>query len=105
MPRTHVAKPKHVKWDVQYVPGRGYRVVSPEGQVKGIYSSKSNAETSRDAYEAREKAVLKRMTRPCMCCQKPFESEGIHNRMCPVCRRLDGGWNPHGVAPRSGRPR
>ena len=25
-------------------------------------------------------------TRPCMCCQKPFVSEGSHNRLCGDCR-------------------
>lgn len=25
-------------------------------------------------------------TRPCITCRKPFESEGIHNRMCGHCR-------------------
>lgn len=24
--------------------------------------------------------------RPCLCCKRPFMSEGIHNRMCPACR-------------------
>jgi len=26
--------------------------------------------------------------RPCMCCGKPFLSEGAHNRLCQGCRRL-----------------
>lgn len=26
-----------------------------------------------------------RTTRRCMCCRKPFKSEGIHNRMCKEC--------------------
>ena len=28
-----------------------------------------------------------RTIRTCMTCQKPFESEGSHNRMCPSCKR------------------
>lgn len=28
--------------------------------------------------------------RPCMCCSRPFPSEGIHNRLCGLCRRGDG---------------
>lgn len=24
--------------------------------------------------------------KPCMCCGKPFKSEGIHNRLCGQCR-------------------
>jgi hypothetical protein len=27
--------------------------------------------------------------RPCLCCGKQFASEGAHNRLCYVCRRLD----------------
>lgn len=27
-----------------------------------------------------------RAERPCMCCRAMFESEGIHNRLCPTCR-------------------
>lgn len=30
--------------------------------------------------------------RACMCCGRPFHSEGIHNRLCDPCRhRSDGG--------------
>jgi tRNA(Ile2) C34 agmatinyltransferase TiaS len=28
-----------------------------------------------------------RSVRSCMSCQKTFESEGTHNRMCPQCKR------------------
>lgn len=28
-------------------------------------------------------------TRPCLCCGKPFRSEGPGNRLCPRCRALD----------------
>lgn len=36
----------------------------------------------------RMKAGLREIRRsqiPCMCCRKPFESEGPHNRMCYLC--------------------
>lgn len=29
-----------------------------------------------------------RITRPCLCCRRDFESEGAHNRLCQHCRRL-----------------
>ncbi len=29
--------------------------------------------------------------RKCMCCGHGFESQGIHNRLCDNCRRLDDG--------------
>lgn len=31
-----------------------------------------------------------RTVRPCMCCERPFPSEGIHNRLCAYCRHGDG---------------
>jgi len=30
-------------------------------------------------------------TRHCLCCDKSFESEGPHNRMCNKCRQLSEG--------------
>lgn len=27
--------------------------------------------------------------RPCMCCGREFTSEGIYNRLCGYCRRVD----------------
>jgi hypothetical protein len=29
-----------------------------------------------------------RQVRPCLCCNVPFFSEGIHNRLCGDCRQL-----------------
>lgn len=101
----HVSKPEYARWRVEFVPGRGYMVVSPTGKQHGPFSCKDNAETNRDAWEARDNLARKRITRPCMCCQKPFESDGIHNRLCATCRHVGGEYNPHAVAPRNGRPR
>jgi hypothetical protein len=28
--------------------------------------------------------------RSCLACDKPFESEGWHNRLCPPCRKRSG---------------
>ena len=28
-------------------------------------------------------------TRDCMCCRRPFASEGPHHRLCPTCRNKD----------------
>ena len=33
-------------------------------------------------------AARKRGSRPCMSCQKQFQSDGIHNRMCDHSRRV-----------------
>jgi hypothetical protein len=38
----------------------------------------------------RRKALLPTAKRrACMCCQRPFLSEGIHNRICEPCKRSD----------------
>ena len=31
----------------------------------------------------------KAANRPCMCCRKPFASQGAHHRLCDRCRRID----------------
>ena len=28
------------------------------------------------------------VTRSCMSCGRPFQSEGTHNRLCPTCKKL-----------------
>lgn len=85
----HVCKPEYARWRVKYVHGQGYMVESPTGEMHGPFSCKDNAETNRDAWEARENLARKRVKRPCMCCGAPFRSEGIHNRMCDTCRHRD----------------
>ena len=35
--------------------------------------------------------------RNCMCCNTEFDSEGIHNRLCDDCRRLDDGLSSYRV--------
>lgn len=59
--------------------------------------------TCRHGQQARADAATKRIERPCISCGAVFLSEGIHNRMGPCCRNKPGGWDPHNVAPRSGR--
>lgn len=31
-------------------------------------------------------AVYRASMRPCLCCRKPFQSQGNHNRLCNDCR-------------------
>lgn len=35
-----------------------------------------------------------RVMRPCMCCRRPFQSEGAHNRLCDPCRRKGSDISP-----------
>ncbi len=34
--------------------------------------------------------ALQESIRSCMSCQKPFESKGSHNRICPSCKKRAG---------------
>lgn len=40
---------------------------------------------------ARYHAPVTIRTRDCMSCQKPFQSEGIHNRLCDYCKTKEAG--------------
>lgn len=45
-------------------------------------------------------------TRSCMCCKRPFDSEGIHNRLCSPCKqnRTPSPWEVvEGASRRAGR--
>lgn len=97
------AKPAHAKWQVVSRSDGTYVVYQPDGKVYGTYASKPQAAGIAGGKQKAADLALKRMKRPCMCCQKPFQSEGIHNRMCDYCRRQGGELVPHGVAPRNGR--
>lgn len=35
---------------------------------------------------AKKRADCKTEKRNCMCCDRVFDSEGIHNRICPKCK-------------------
>lgn len=73
--------------------GLPLRVIAPEVQhalhacgakalALGI-RPRNTTPTGRLSLATRAKSA----TRPCLCCRKPFLSEGHHNRLCPACRR------------------
>jgi hypothetical protein len=105
MPNAHVCKPVFARWSTEYLPGRGWRLVDPDGTPSAaIYATRDGAMTACDLAQARTDAAVQKRTRPCMCCRDPFDSEGIHNRLCTRCRSREAdNWNPYGLAPRSGR--
>ncbi|NJS39823.1 MAG: hypothetical protein HC783_13310 [Rhodobacteraceae bacterium] len=101
-----MSKPGLAKWAVEPRPGGTFNVRAPDGSLYGTYGTLNQAASIVGIRQKEDDAAARRMTRSCMCCKALFESEGIHNRLCGRCRGLgEGGWNPHAVAPRSGRPR
>lgn len=99
------AKPALAKWQVVTRAEGKYVIYQPDGQVYGTCTSKAQADAIVAQKRKAADLAAKRMERPCMCCQRRFQSEGIHNRMCDSCRRQTGELIPHGIAPRSGRRR
>lgn len=64
--------------------GSIYLLLNEKGRSTGqVYWTEADAEAAR--LELTRKAQQK--IRICMSCQKPFESEGSHNRMCLLCKR------------------
>ena len=63
-------------------------VISPDGAIYGTYPGAAYARTICATRQGEEDRKARVVTRPCMCCRAPFESEGVHNRMCQICRRL-----------------
>lgn len=54
---------------------------------------KISGEQGRDIIEEQVARLARQAgerVRPCITCQRPFRSEGPHNRMCDRCRRLGG---------------
>lgn len=87
MGTDNYAKPHLAKFRVEYVPGRGFVVVDPNGNwAANYYTQESHALTARDGAQKAWDAKHKRKQRPCLRCGTDFMSEGIHNRMCNRCR-------------------
>ena len=100
-------KPSRGRWCVVQLDGAEvWTVLRPDDTVYGTYGSHPKAIATASARQREDDQAARRMTRACMCCRKPFESEGIHNRLCSCCRGQGAdAWHPHGIAQRSGRPR
>jgi hypothetical protein len=52
------------------------------GRVSVSYQTMEEAVDRLTTLQRKEQ----RMVRPCMCCRNPFESDGIHHRLCANCR-------------------
>lgn len=98
MPMEKMARPGRAKWRVIRKADDVFEVRNPEGEVYGCYPTLNAAAAAQSHGQRRDDQAARRMTRSCMCCQKPFESEGIHNRMCTFCRGQGEGLVPYAVS-------
>lgn len=86
----HTAAPRY---RCEYMTGLGYVVFGPDGAlVPGSQTRcKMQAERHRAELQRADDRAKKRGPRPCMCCERLFSSDGIHNRLCDDCRRRSEG--------------
>ena len=74
--------------DLQQALGMGSQEVHMRLQPQLIAGKVRRIGSGRRAiYEWLEPAATSRGLRTCLGCQKPFHSDGPHNRLCPTCRR------------------
>lgn len=92
MKDCNLPAPAFARFTVGHIARRGWVVRDPDGRMASeIIAARSSAEMLRDRLQHEADAKAKRGPRPCMCCGKTFESEGIHNRLCPHCRAAASG--------------
>lgn len=82
----NIAKPGG-KFTVQFVAGQGHCLFDPDGKRVGTaYGSAIQARARCGHQQKLADAAARRIVRPCMCCRKEFQSDGIGNRLCQNCR-------------------
>ena len=80
-----------MQFAVDFVPD-GYAVFDQDGRRIGdTFRFRGDAIRQRDELQREADLKAKRGPRACLCCGAVFESEGIHNRLCVICRRKDAG--------------
>ena len=92
------AKPEHAKWQVVRRDDDHFQVRRPDGTIYGDYQTLTQAAATASARQREDDAAARRIARPCLCCQRLFQSEGIHNRLCDICRHKGDDRLPCGVA-------
>lgn len=81
-------KPHNAKYVTRHDPELGYAVWSPEGERVTDWTIREGAAITRmKQLQVIADKKARKQVRACMCCRKSFESEGIHNRLCPPCRQ------------------
>ena len=91
MSYIHVSKPGCVEaYKVRFMASGLCIVVDDGGREVLRTHDRTEAQNRAQAENAAALERAKVRVRPCMCCSKPFPSEGAHNRLCNTCRRADG---------------
>ena len=90
-PAASVTLPPQVRpndgWTLDYAQGHGYFVIDPKGRkASGFFSRRAEAEDRRDELRRQADLKAKKGKRPCMCCGRTFDSDGVHNRLCHPCK-------------------
>jgi hypothetical protein len=81
-----LAKPAREKFRVVTAGEDVFNVIDPDGIKYAVYDNLCAARACAAHQNAKADRAAKRQVRACMCCTKPFASEGIHNRLCDGCR-------------------
>ncbi|MGP9791488.1 hypothetical protein [Roseinatronobacter sp. NSM] len=64
-----------------------FLVLNAEGERVGpFWTNELAAERERQRMQEAFDIRLKRVLRPCLCCEAQFHSQGIHNRLCDACK-------------------
>lgn len=78
------------RFRVEYRAGAGCVVVDPDNRSVWGPCGRTEAERACARLQDAADRAAKRGPRPCLRCGTRFDSEGIHNRMCPRCRAVAG---------------
>lgn len=92
------SKPGLAKWKHVRRGEDSFVVYSPDGSIYGEYASLCEAAATVGRRQKEDDERARKTVRPCLCCRREFQSEGIHNRLCDVCRRAGDGPVPCSVA-------
>ena len=95
MTPTRLPKSSRAKYSVTHTGKGGYVVLDPLG--KPVTSGNAFIiQATRDCRDLQRAADQKNKVGPraCLCCQREFPSEGVHNRLCNGCRGRDAGADP-----------
>lgn len=72
-----------------------WEVIAPKGMAVETTFATRSAAVAYAAHRNKEVAeAFGRKERSCMCCKSSFQSEGIHNRLCPRCRNAGSETRP-----------